>query len=450
MNENDDILDQHSPNFIVYDAMMGSGKTTKIMQKIKDSHENQNFLYITPLLDECHRIAGTSYLPDDDYKRPVTVSLSDDYKSIHYLYDEDALLKDRRFKHPSYKGGTKAENLLYLLNNKENIVSTHQLFINLTPDMLEKAKDYILIIDETVQVYEFYVEYTEKELDAMFRLGWIRVDDSDEFTLRFNRESFGDNGGDPTGTKYETFALMCDLGQLLYVDHKLIVWELSIETLSSFKEVWIATYLFEGSQMSSYLKSHKIEYELIQFGSKPSEIKHLINIIEEKRINSIGGEKPSSPNLSATEFKRDKKYVCESLSKSLDNYFRNKVKAKKDDRLWTSFKDARAAIGQSRYRDDWLAFNVKATNNYQHVHNIAYLINLYPNPMLVKVSSKKGFPIREDIFALSEMVQWIWRSAIRNNEPINLFIPSIRMRTLLKLWLNDQFILDKPKEGNAA
>jgi hypothetical protein len=34
------------------------------------------------------------------------------------------------------------------------------------------------------------------------------------------------------------------------------------------------------------------------------------------------------------------------------------------------------------------------------------------------------------------MIQFIWRSAIRDGKPIHLFVPSERMRTLLKDWMN--------------
>lgn len=422
--------------FKVFDAMMGSGKTTSIIENIKNSEASQNFLYITPLLDECHRISGTRYDPEDNFKRPLIATHDD--TSVHYQYDESPL-RDRRFKHPSYKGGNKAESLQYLIKNRENIVSTHQLFMNLSPAMLNDAKDYILIIDETIQVYDVYSEYTSTELEALFRLGWIKIDD-DNVTLRFQRENFGDNGGDPSGTKYETLATMCDLGQLLYVDQKLIVWELSIDTLTAFKEVWIATYMFDGSQMSAYLNSYGVKREMIRFGTKPSEIAHLINISDDKFINSIG-EKTTA--LSSSQYKSNKKAVCEQLAKNLDNFFRNKCKSKKNDRMWTSFKEGYSAIAGTRYREEWLAFNTKATNEYRDRKNVAYLLNLYPNPMVVKASAMKGFPVKEDIFALSEMVQWIWRSSIREGNPINVYVPSSRMRSLLKRWLNDEFELQE-------
>ena len=47
--------------------------------------------------------------------------------------------------------------------------------------------------------------------------------------------------------------------------------------------------------------------------------------------------------------------------------------------------------------------------------------------------------ITEDggVFAISEMVQWIWRSCIRNQEEIYLAIASKRMRFLFLNWLHD-------------
>ena len=38
--------------------------------------------------------------------------------------------------------------------------------------------------------------------------------------------------------------------------------------------------------------------------------------------------------------------------------------------------------------------------------------------------------VSQDDFALSEMVQWVWRSAIRDGKPITLYIPSDRMYQL--------------------
>lgn len=50
---------------------------------------------------------------------------------------------------------------------------------------------------------------------------------------------------------------------------------------------------------------------------------------------------------------------------------------------------------------------------------------------------------QEEQFALSEMIQFIWRSAIRDNKPIKLYIPSVRMRNLLEKWIEEQCSIPK-------
>jgi hypothetical protein len=55
----------------------------------------------------------------------------------------------------------------------------------------------------------------------------------------------------------------------------------------------------------------------------------------------------------------------------------------------------------------------------------------------MKFFKKKNIEVNQDDWALSELIQWVWRSAIRNGKPITLFIPSGRMRTLFKNWLGE-------------
>ena len=40
---------------------------------------------------------------------------------------------------------------------------------------------------------------------------------------------------------------------------------------------------------------------------------------------------------------------------------------------------------------------------------------------------------------IGEMVQWIYRSQIRNGKPITVYVPSRRMRELLIDWLNGKY-----------
>jgi len=47
----------------------------------------------------------------------------------------------------------------------------------------------------------------------------------------------------------------------------------------------------------------------------------------------------------------------------------------------------------------------------------------------------RGIEPRHDDYALAELLQWVFRSAIRDDKAIDLYLPSSRMRKLLKGWM---------------
>lgn len=65
------------------------------------------------------------------------------------------------------------------------------------------------------------------------------------------------------------------------------------------------------------------------------------------------------------------------------------------------------------------------------------MVGRYANPFTKRFFEKMGFNIDQNKIALSEMLQWIWRSRIRDNKEIVVYIPSKRMRNLLKGWIEE-------------
>jgi hypothetical protein len=41
-------------------------------------------------------------------------------------------------------------------------------------------------------------------------------------------------------------------------------------------------------------------------------------------------------------------------------------------------------------------------------------------------------------YALTEMVQWLWRSQIRRGKAVDVHMPSRRMREIIQRWLLDE------------
>lgn len=54
----------------------------------------------------------------------------------------------------------------------------------------------------------------------------------------------------------------------------------------------------------------------------------------------------------------------------------------------------------------------------------------------VEYLENDNFKFNEDDYALSALLQWVWRSAIRNGKKVTIYIPAPRMRQLLTDWLN--------------
>lgn len=92
-----------------------------------------------------------------------------------------------------------------------------------------------------------------------------------------------------------------------------------------------------------------------------------------------------------------------------------------------------------------IPFNERATNEYGDRYVLAYLVNVFEHRMVKNWFERKGINLDDNLFALSTMLQWIWRSRIRNYKPndgkdykIHLYLPSKRMRNLLNEWLDNK------------
>jgi hypothetical protein len=119
----------------------------------------------------------------------------------------------------------------------------------------------------------------------------------------------------------------------------------------------------------------------------------------------------------------------------MENFFRNICKSKSNENAWTCFKTYKSKCQGKGYAKGFISCNARATNEFRHKKNLAYCVNIFNNPKLIEFFTQKGVEVDEDTYALSELVQWIFRSCLRDGKEINLYIPSERMRQLLKKWL---------------
>ena len=419
----------NKPVIEILDCCCGSGKTTKLIDDISKLNNDTKVIYVTPLLSECYRVSGA--YPKETEDGDVDYSQPEIQEFGGYIYDTSHKLYSKFFQHPtaSNKDGSKLTGLTSLLEQGHNITTTHALFRSLTKEHLDliKSQNYLLVIDEVLSVYTEYLEL-KNELPKLLE-NKIMFLDTDGVTLRWNRTLCCDL------ERYETEINLCDSGSLLLLDNKVLLWEMSPEILSCFKQIKMATYLFDGSYMCGFLKYHGFTYTTETFGKKGKDFKSLIQIVNDDKLNKIGDRITA---LSSSSQVNNRTYN-DQLKKNLVNLFNHKHKVPKEERLWCCYKGAFNSIKGFGYTKNFLAVGTKATNNYAHTSVVAFTVNLFANPIIARHLQTKGITIDENKLALSEMIQWLYRSRIRKNESIVAYIPSRRMRELLIDWLNGKY-----------
>lgn len=94
------------------------------------------------------------------------------------------------------------------------------------------------------------------------------------------------------------------------------------------------------------------------------------------------------------------------------------------------------------YQKAFCPYNASATNKYMKKQNLVYLVSIHHNPIIIRWFKGHIVDIDDDDLALSQMLQWVFRSAIRKKDGgnINLLIMSKRMRRLFETWLGSDSI----------
>lgn len=422
----------------VVDAICGAGKTSWAIQEM-NNNKDKKYMYITPFLTEVNRIISSV---------------------------------NREFYQPERKGkeNGKMVGLEKLISYNCNIVSTHTLFqdYNVNKKGILANGKYTLILDEVMDVIETVKDIKSGDIEILLTEQIITVDENKYVKWLKNYEN----------SKYDKIKKMAESNSLVLVNNHLMVWNFPVDIFDCFEEVYILTYKFDGQIMKHYYDYHNVKYkkysvenilnkyELVDYSIENelnymNKYKKLINIYEHnkkdkgKDLNKIASKENA---LSVSWLKRADNERKRELKDNIYNYFINKLKSKSYDIMWTTFKDYRIVLSKKGYKECTLqdkyenplkdgkgndikqncfvAFNARATNDYKFKKNLAYICNVYIHPDVEKFFHLKGIEFNKEEYALSELIQWLFRSQIREGKPINIYIPSSRMRRLLINWLN--------------
>lgn len=422
--------------------MCGKGKTSWAIQYM-NKHPEKSFIYVTPLLNEVTRIKESTNIG---------------------------------FVEPTFKGKRKLDDFNALLCNGENIATTHTTFSNSNSETLKllHQNGYTLFLDEVIDVLVPYNSIAEG--NATIKSGDIKLLLEKEFISvdKYGRVSWIGPSYDKDGYTYAEIERLAKRNNLLLINNSLFLWEFPADIFKAFDEIFVLTYLFQGSQLCPFFEYHDLsftkmnvvqnegEYTIIPFQRDDADTELYKTLIDFNKDQSLNTYKKRGA-LSTTWYKNNISGCRSSeairLRNNLKNFFRNKHNAKANQIMWTCPKNFYDKIKGSGFKcirrltheeeklseqekhklktqlSCFVSCNARATNDFKERNVLAYCCNLFANPFVPDFFEGKNIKFDEDVFALSNLIQWVWRSAIREGKPIKLYIPSARMRELFGNWL---------------
>lgn len=424
----------------VLDAMCGTGKTYNIFKFIFNNPA-ERYIYVTPMLTE------VSSRPAEELAK----------------FGEAGIV----FYEPTGEGfRTKGDHLISLLQEGKNISCTHSLFLQLDEAGRQAVWKfgYIAIIDEELGMIEPVTSDVLAKEDAklLFQKGAIT-------TNRDGQVAWQDGAWGEGNSAFAQVRKLAEAGCLYSSrDGTILNMQLPIDLIRVAKRVIVATYLFEGSVFHAFLKVKGIGYkpftfdgmalrdeaalkeallERIEFVDAPATTERLHRYLKVP-MNDLAA-KVTNGALSHSWYANASQDKLAKIGEHIRNIARQ-MDARANDLIYTL---PSAAVGKRG--DRWvkrgklvrvksyspktcyLQKGARATNNHANRTAAIHAYNRYPNVAVKTYLEEQGAAINDDSFALAELIQWFFRTSIRNPDgsKVKLHIVSPRMDKLFKDWL---------------
>ena len=408
------MINRQTPIKII-DRHCGSGKTTAMIEGF--SNDN-NYLVVVPYVTEIERVIRQS----------TKVTFVQPNKE-----DNDDT--------------TKRESLRQLLRSGCNVVTSHALHELMLPIVNEGLLDnYHIIIDEAPNVASNEFSLSKRSVEEFYiSNGYIDVEPMTGLIRPILK--WYDNRDEVKDTLNTKLIRSAEGGCLYLHDNSQFIEAMPKALLVAGLSTTIMTYKAEGSMLLPYLRKLELpfvvandnEVEDVSFKQKASELITIESFMPNANFKFMHTEQ--------TQKLKDCRYTGK-VSKALNNLRSRQLKnVSIENVMITCAKVAWYANGNKAsnklgpfaknsnlWGANWLANITRGTNDFAHCSHLIYLHNKHPNPALTSWLGV-GNKHYTDTHALTELIQWVWRSRIRKGEPITLYFAAKRMRQLFEAWL---------------
>ena len=414
--------DNKIPLVTIIDYPCGLGKTNTLLSILKEKSDLK-VLVVVQTLSESDRIVSS--LPEGRIYAP-------------------------KKQGPNYS--SKGEQLEQLIHQGVSIVITHSLYDKAGQIAIDGGfGGYQVIIDEVPTT----VSVIKSSLDAVsFKEFYVD-------TGYFSIEKDGLVLATPEGAEEELrLKNALDVSLIKKIKSRMIYYDgiknfievIPTALFTHTKKLTVLTFLSEGALFLRFLIKCGIQYEVIKSTNANKKFKHLaaknLSIKSIKAVNDIGlgYAKQTTYPIKSKEVKTIRTALKNLKQRTLINVELEKVIITCAKKNW--YKKTKGGYDLTKpgiFSTDsrmfkganWIPNTTRGTNNYSHCSHAIYLYDQNVNPILLNWLNANNDQFKSD-FALTEMVQWIWRTGIRNGEPVDVYMPSSKMRKIIGDWAKER------------
>lgn len=413
--------------FEILDSVPGTGKTQSIIQMIDDSPQLDKFLYVTPFKSETERVATS--------------------------------VKTKKVHIPEDGKTTKTADIMRLVRQGKTIATTHSLFeiVSTMPDFIEliEKQGYHLLLDEVISSVQKFEGLHRSDVELLHNhTDLIEVDDIGKVTWK------GDKIG--AATLYRNVYDKAKKGVLYIVGDYAFINLFNDKLLKAFQAATVATYLFQSSQMRMLLDLHEIKYELksVKLNEKTGQyvkIKHDIRLEPREKLRQLmnvhmdAGQRKYNERFKKTDVRLSHTGLTKAIAENDTAFFEEAGKiirafftaCERREPGKCYYSTLQAAVEHIKPKDydkdeNRMSISERATNKYIDGKYLAYIYERNMNPINQRFFTGNGVSVDDEAYRVAEFLQWVFRSQVRKGEPVEVLLPSEKMRTALNKWANYQ------------
>ncbi len=447
--------------FRIVDSPMGIGKSSSLLEYL--------------------RFGAFYFKNDSDIEALRRTGFFDDLQKDRFIIfvstireRDERFLQELHAKTPDQPPYNK--NILELIRSGENIVTTQSLFGLFNDETINAFRKsdcvYHAFFDEIPALFRGVIGGAQRpdSFDGVTRFGTADVLLMQQEHMIVNKNGVVNFNPDcDYNRKYKEYKVFDAVKNLsrsctLYASgdkngqFTSIVAFAKRELFSCFKVCWFFSYLTQGSMLHKYCLMNNInmKYYHIADGhmrmnpdeefkeTYPEGLERLV-ILDDKQYNM-------ESSLSKEWYKRLRTDKTGLGLKTLKTRFRNayefmqKHGVRGNTFMFTTFnayKDMLQSDGRHYPTlKRFLPCNTKATNDYSNCIGVAYLCNRFYDVNCTNFLAQRADELNNpdlkfdnDNYALSELLQFIWRSNVRvkdSDKPVYVLVPDRRMRQLLQ------------------